>query len=182
MSITFAKAGTKDSSFVKHQGGMGISVYLIPSSLIFNGTFNYNLRYHFKYLSARSTLSLNVNTGFAIPGLSYNFLVISHYFQYHMPVTLNLNIGNGATKESSQTSGVYIGAGPCLDFLAMPYSLRQNALSVGPILNGGLRFGQSNSYSNSDARYDLRFSYMFTLNKNGKGLSNILGIDLLYNF
>jgi len=183
LCCTIAQAAKKDSTFFKHQTGYGLSIYLKTSQngTIINGTLNYNMRYHFKMLSHNSSLSANINTGVGIPGLSYGFVVLSSFFQFHLPITINYNIGNGASKNSSQTTGAYVGAGPCLDFIAAPYSLRENALSIGPVVNVGFRFGASNGDDN-DAKYDLRFSYMSTLNKNGKGLSDILGINFFYSF
>ncbi len=182
-SIT-TQASKGDSTFFKHQSGIGLSIYLIPppNYTAFNGTFNYNVRYHFKILSANTSLSANINTGIGIPGLSVGYIFISRYFQFTLPVTINYNIGNGAKKNSKQSAGTYIGAGACLDFLAMPNSLRDNALSIGPVINTGFRFGSSSSDDSGSAKYDLRFSYMSTLNKNGKGLSDIFGLNLYYSF
>ncbi len=176
------QASKDDSTFFKHQSGVGISIYLIPAPnyTIINGTFNYNIRYHFKILSPSSSLSANINTGFGIPGLSVGYIFISRFFQFTLPVTINYNLGNGASKNSKQSTGTYVGAGANLDFIAAPNSLRDNFLSIGPVINVGIRFGSSDG--NGSSKYDLKFSYLSTLNKNGKGLSDIFGVNLYYNF
>lgn len=126
-------------------------------------------------------MSANINTGIGFPGLYIYGISVSRYFQIQVPVTINYNIGNSANQHSTQSTGAYAGAGICVDFIAKPYSIKTNALSLGPVINAGFRFGSSTDDS-KHARYDLRFSYMTTLNKNGKGLADIFGINFFYSF
>ncbi len=178
-----SRATKHDSTFFKHQTGAGVSIYLLPPPdyALFNGNLNYNVRYHFKILSATSSLSANINTGIAIRNLYIYGINISRFFQFNIPVTINYNLGNGASKNSTQSSGTYAGAGACIDMAFLNYKGKTYPLSIGPIINAGFRFGQSND-GNGHAKYDLKFSYLTTLNKNGKGLSDIFTVTMYYSF
>jgi len=125
---------------------------------------HYSPRLNFAQLGYVGTLSLDTKLSFGYFAETGTYAEET-YFTSFIPVTINFNKGNGATRFSPEPSGYYAGAGMALNNGWNYY------YNFGPYFNAGVRFDIG------DLPFDLNGGFMYDVTDTE---SNFFTIGLAY--
>lgn len=174
-----------------HSAGVGI--YAGNSDYVAGGLL-YSPRINFAVLSERATFSIGTHLGLggnlSYAGDGYQRSTSLTFFT-DMPLVVEYNFGNAATRVANTKFGGFIGGGYGWHFVKREESIHTDVFEgtverdlniYGPVINGGFRFPIGR------ASFGVRFSYMFrtagdaiSYDYGNNGLDGIGSVAFVFN-